>query len=110
MGRMGAGHLLERGFRSFGFWGFANELWSRQRFNGFCSGVPRNNGPVSLYETPWRGQNVPRWDQDIQQIVKWLIALPKPVAVNTIKVVFGLAPPYTLRPAALCLPSQMTAV
>jgi LacI family transcriptional regulator len=110
IGRMGAAHLLERGFRNFAFCGFANELWSRQRFNGFCSSVPRNNGPVSLYETPWRGQNVPRWDQDIQQIVKWLIALPKPVAVMTCNDVRGLHVLDACSRADLLVPEEVAVV
>jgi len=90
IGTMGASHLLERGFRNFAFCGFANELWSMQRFNGFRTGVPQSNGPISLYETPWRGPNMLRWDQDIEQIVKWLIALPKPVAIMACNDVRGL--------------------
>ena len=90
IGKMGASHLLERGFRNFAFCGFANELWSMQRFNGFRTGVPQSNGPISLYETPWRGPNMLRWDQDIEQIVKWLIALPKPVAIMACNDVRGL--------------------
>jgi len=90
IGTMGASHLVERGFRNFAFCGFANELWSMQRFNGFRTGVPQSNGPISLYETPWRGPNMLRWDQDIEQIVKWLIALPKPVAIMACNDVRGL--------------------
>jgi LacI family transcriptional regulator len=88
IGRMGGSHLLEKGFRNFAFCGFANELWSTQRFNGFCSAVQQKNIP--LYETPWRGPNMPRWDQDIEQIEKWLIALPKPVAIMACNDVRGL--------------------
>ncbi len=88
IGKMGASHLVEKGFRNFAFCGFTNELWSTQRFNGFCSAVQQKNIP--LYETPWRGPNMPRWDQDIEQIEKWVIALPKPVAIMTCNDVRGL--------------------
>jgi LacI family transcriptional regulator len=88
IGRMGASHLLEKGFRNFAFCGFAGELWSTQRFKGFCSVVPQKNVP--LYETPWRGPNIPRWDRDIEQIANWVIGLPKPTGIMTCNDVRGL--------------------
>ena len=107
IGRMGASHLLERGFRNFAFCGFANELWSMQRFNGFCSAVPQNNVAISLYETPWRGPNVPRWDQDIEKIVKWLKALPKPVAILACNDVRGLHVLDACSRAGLLVPEEV---
>ena len=51
IGQMGALHLFERGFRNFAFCGFADELWSRRRFEGFCSAVHQTGVSTSLYET-----------------------------------------------------------
>jgi LacI family transcriptional regulator len=107
IGTMGASHLLERGFRNFAFCGFAHELWSMQRFNGFCSAVSQNNVPISLYETPWRGPNVPRWDQDIEHIVKWLIELPKPVAIMACNDVRGLHVLDACSRAGLLVPEEV---
>jgi LacI family transcriptional regulator len=107
IGRMGASHLLERGFRNFAFCGFANELWSLQRFNGFCSAVSQTNVPISLYETPWRGPNILRWDQDIEQIAKWLIALPKPVAIMACNDVRGLHVLDACSRAGLLVPEEV---
>jgi LacI family transcriptional regulator, galactose operon repressor len=107
IGRMGASHLLERGFRNFAFCGFANELWSLQRFNGFCSAVSQNHVPISLYETPWRGPNILRWDQDIEQIAKWLIALPKPVAIMACNDVRGLHVLDACSRAGLLVPEEV---
>src|SRR5678815_4877993 len=35
VGRLGAEHLLERGFRNFGFFQYSGEFWSEQRREGF---------------------------------------------------------------------------
>jgi LacI family transcriptional regulator len=51
IGRMGAAHLLERGFRQFAFCGFTNEHWAKQRLEGFRSKVENKNTCVSVYET-----------------------------------------------------------
>jgi LacI family transcriptional regulator len=107
IGRMGASHLFERGFRKFAFCGFANELWSAQRLEGFCSAGTQSSGPISLYETPWRGPNVPRWDHDIKQIVKWLVALPKPVAIMACNDVRGLHVLDACNRAGLLVPEEV---
>jgi LacI family transcriptional regulator len=110
IGRMRASHLLERGFRNFAFCGFANELWSQQRYTGFCSGIRRKNVPISLYETPWRGPSMPRWDKDIEQIVQWLITLPKPVAIMSCNDVRGLHVLDACNRAGLLVPEEVAVV
>ena len=45
---------------------------------------------VSVYESPWRGADVPRWDKDLNEIARWLQKLPQPVAVMTCNDVRGL--------------------
>jgi len=90
IGRMGAAHLLERGFRQFAFCGFSNELWAKQRLEGFRSEVENKNACVSVYETSWRGPNTIRWDKDIEQIAEWVEALAKPVGIMACNDVCGL--------------------
>ncbi len=81
IGALGAKHFLERGFRHFAFCGFSNELWAGQRRDGFCEIVGKNNLPIPVYESPWRGATVSRWDLELEQLGKWLAALPKPIGV-----------------------------
>ena len=81
IGRLGAGHFLERGFRNFAFCGFSNELWATQRREGFCAAVGEQPLSIPVYESPWRGSAVSRWDLEIQQIGQWLEPLPKPIGV-----------------------------
>jgi LacI family transcriptional regulator len=90
IGQMGASHLVEKGFRHFAFCGFTGELWARQRGAGFFNGVRRSAVTTSVYETPWRGPDTPRWDQDIERIVNWIRSLPKPVAIMSCNDVRGL--------------------
>ena len=81
IGRLGARHLLERGFRHFAFCGFTNELWAMQRCEGFREVAEKENLPIPVYESPWRGSNVSRWDLEIEHIGKWLNDLPKPIGI-----------------------------
>ncbi len=81
IGRLGARHFLERGFRQLAFCGFTNELWARQRREGFREIIKKENLQAPIYESPWRGSNVSRWDLEIEHLGKWLNDLPKPVGV-----------------------------
>lgn len=81
IGRLGARHFMERGFRNFAFCGFSNELWAMQRREGFREVAEKENLPIPVYESPWRGSNVSRWDLEIEHIGKWLNDLPKPIGI-----------------------------
>jgi len=81
IGCLGANHFVERGFRNFAFCGVSNELWAGQRRDGFRAVVERDDLPLPVYESPWRGSSVSRWDLEIQRIGEWLKSLPKPIGV-----------------------------
>jgi LacI family transcriptional regulator, galactose operon repressor len=81
IGSLGANHFVERGFRHFAFCSFSNELWAEQRRDGFCSVVEKENRPIPVYESLWRGAAVSRWDLEIEHIAKWVASLPKPVGI-----------------------------
>lgn len=81
IGRLGARHFAERGFHHFAFCGFSNELWAMQRREGFREVAEKENPPIPVYESPWHGSNVSRWDLEIEHIGKWLNDLPKPIGI-----------------------------
>lgn len=81
IGRMGAEHLLERGFRHFAFCGFSQETWSDGRREGFRDAVRQAGHDCAVYESAWRGPHVPAWDKDQQRLVAWLRSLPKPLGL-----------------------------
>lgn len=81
IGRLGAGHLKERGFRHLAFCGFSGEAWSEQRRKGFVEAAPEMVAPGSIYESPWAGLRENPWEQERNEIVRWLQSLPKPVGI-----------------------------
>jgi LacI family transcriptional regulator len=81
IGRMGAEHLLERGFRHFAFCGFSRETWSDGRRDGFREAVRQAGYDSAVYESAWHGPHVPAWDQDQQRLAAWLRSLPKPLGL-----------------------------
>ena len=81
IGRLGAEHLHERGFRHLAFCGFSGEAWSAQRRDGFVEAAQPLVGPVSVYESSWAGLRQHSWQEERNQIAKWLQSLPRPVGI-----------------------------
>lgn len=90
IGALGATHLLEQGYRHFAFAGFSGELWATQRRDGFRVAIEAKGFSVSIYESAWRGPDVPQWDKDLEDIVNWLRNLPRPLALMACNDVRGL--------------------
>lgn len=77
VGRLGAEHLLERGFTQFAFISQGDTWYSQQRLDAFRAVIERNAGRTCHVLTAPRM----RGDADPALIGRWLANLPKPVAV-----------------------------
>ena len=51
-GRMAAEHLIERGFRNFGYCGYAGRTWSQHRQEGFCQRLAEAGFTCHVYGPP----------------------------------------------------------
>ncbi len=79
-GRMAAKHLLERGFRRFGYCGYAGRTWSERSREGFCKQLEQAGFSCNVYEPPNRDRPL-LWQQERSLVAKWLRSLPKPVGI-----------------------------
>lgn len=78
---LAADHLLERGFRHFGFCGDPRFNWSNWRQEHFHRRITQAGFDCHVYEpSPPRRGTTP-WDQERADIGDWLRGLPKPVGV-----------------------------
>jgi LacI family transcriptional regulator len=81
VGRMAADHLLERGFRRFGFCGHPKAPnWSRMRSEGFRERLQEAGFDCDFYKPP-QTRSVPFWHQEYPMVKSWLESLHKPVGV-----------------------------
>ena len=83
VGRLGAEHLLERGFRSFGFCEYEGLEWSENRRIGFLQTLAARGFPADVHTIPlpW-GDGGPReYERQQRGLAMWLRDLPKPVGV-----------------------------
>lgn len=76
IGRIGAEHLLERGFAHFGFVDDAESLVSQRRCEGFVETVEAAGRACHVFSRSWFEQRDPE-----KMISKWLSDLPKPIGV-----------------------------
>lgn len=82
VGHLGAEHFIERGYQNFGFAGFSDQLWSRERRDGFVEAVNLARRQCSVFEVEYPDDSVPFWEgEEIGRLGDWLKGLPKPVGV-----------------------------
>ena len=84
--RMAAEHLLERGFRNFGYCGFYDNTnwsdidWSVEREKYFSERISEAGFKISIYKQPKSRANR-SWNEEEAALVEWLRGLPKPVGI-----------------------------
>jgi len=80
IGRMAAEHLLDRGFRYFGFCGFDDLHWSRERCKNFSKRVTEAGFEMYVYKQP-KSRVRRSWENEQVLMADWLKSLPKPVGL-----------------------------
>lgn len=82
IGHLGAEHFIERGFQNFGFSGFSNASWSRERRDGFAEAVRLTGRECFVSDVDYPGDLTPFWDEaQIDKLAGWMKRLPKPIAM-----------------------------
>ena len=82
IGHLAAEHFIERGYQHFGFCGFENEDWSKERGEGFVEALDLAGKACSVMETDYPGFSAPAWSfAEETEVGKWLATLPKPVGI-----------------------------
>lgn len=79
-GQIAAEYFLKRGHRNFGFYGYPDYVWSRERGDGFAEFLNKKGHIVSFFQL----ENNPKhemWFYQPSALSKWLESLPKPVAI-----------------------------
>lgn len=81
VGRLAAEHLIERGFRTLGFCGYADQPWSHLRRKGFETRASEAGIAVHSFDSNWFGPDAPEWEVSQQRIQTWLAQLARPCGV-----------------------------
>ncbi|MDR1667798.1 MAG: DNA-binding transcriptional regulator [Bacteroidales bacterium] len=78
-GEMAADFFIHRGFTHFAYYGFSDMIWSRERAEGFRRIIEKRGFKLSVLNNNNRKDE--HWSFNINTLSKWLLALPKPVAL-----------------------------
>ena len=88
IGRLAAEHLLNCGFRHFGYCGSAQggserTPWSQQRGESFEHRLAEAGFPTACFTPPAPAAKRARlsWKSERQHLVRWLKSLPKPIGI-----------------------------
>lgn len=81
VGELAAEHLLERGFRHFGYYGAPGEIWSDERYEAFERAVTAAEASCQLYRPARIVSGPSAWDEAEEHLAEWLTKLPRPAAV-----------------------------
>jgi LacI family transcriptional regulator len=79
--RLAADHLLERGFRHFGYCGDPRFNWSNWRAEQFHRRLEQAGFDCHLYQPSPQRRGTTPWDRERADLGAWIRSLPKPVGV-----------------------------
>ena len=110
IGRMAAGHLIDRGFRNFGFIGWRHARWSDLRCTGFTEVLAARGFECADFELSSFFDLPESWDTFLEQSAKWIRGLPKPLGLMLCYDQIG--PPVTqaCREVGVAVPEEVAIV
>ncbi|HBG25465.1 MAG: hypothetical protein A2Y10_09840 [Planctomycetes bacterium GWF2_41_51] len=80
IGKMGADHFLDRGFKNFAYCGRKDRQWSIERQNSFCARIKQAGFEVHVYNEN-KGIAKSFWEKKQERLAEWLKSQPKPLGL-----------------------------
>ena len=103
------GHLVERGFKRFGYAGLRGRPWSDERRDLFVERLARRGYPCTVCDLAAPGGAAARPLQE-RALAGWLAALPTPAAVLACYDVMGLRVLDACRALGIAVPEKVAVV
>lgn len=104
VGRMGARHLADRGFRHLAYYGVRGERWSELRLAGVAETARAARASFAVH--PSGG----RWEASQERLKRWIAGLPRPLGLVAANDLHGLRALDACRRAGLAVPEQVAVV
>src|SRR3954471_7824458 len=108
--RLAAEHLLERGFRNFGFVAHANERWSDNRLDAFANAVGEHGYECNVLQADDLHEIPEAWDTFIENAAEWIQAQPKPLGLMLCNDGVGPMITQACRQAGIAVPEEVAIV
>lgn len=108
--RLGAEHLLGRGFRHFGFCAVEGANWSNSRQEAFCATVSEAGFDCSICRLPPDTRGLANWEAQQDLLTDWVRSLPRPVGVMVCNDPRGQLVLEAARRAGAAVPEQVAVI
>ncbi len=108
--QLGAEHLLERGFRHFGFCAVEGANWSSTRQAEFTAIVCRAGYDCSVCRLPPDTRGLTNWEAQQELLTDWVRSLAKPVGVMVCNDPRGQLVLEAARRAGAAVPEQVAVI
>lgn len=103
VGKLAAGYFLDRGLRNFAYYGTLKARYMAAHCYAFSDAVAQAGYPCAVY----RGlRQAASQGQELRHLIRWLKALPKPVAILTWSLQ-GLTVLHACKDAGLRVPDEV---
>lgn len=79
--RIAMDHLIDRGFRQFGYFAPPSHKYSPRRSEQFMAAAAEAGYECREYKPGYRVGRKIGWEEQQRRVIRWLSSLPKPVAV-----------------------------
>jgi LacI family transcriptional regulator len=106
IGNLAVHHFKERGFRHFAYCGRSGMRWSELRELAYRRRLAELGHECNVYVPRRRGRTL-TWEQEQDDVARWLDSLPKPVAVLACNDIRGLQVLDACRRIALAVPERV---
>lgn len=110
LARLAAEHLLERGFRQFGYCGIERANWSLQREEAFVRIVGEAGCRCAVYHLPWLSRTDRSWEAEQERLARWVRQLPKPAGVMVCHDPRGQRVLEACRRAGVAVPEEVAVI
>lgn len=110
--RLAVEHLFERGFRQFGFFGTPRGLHPSMdaRADHFGRLVEETGFPCRVFHVRRRRASQEGWEKELDRVIQWIRALPKPAGVMACNDDRGLQLLDACRRAGILVPDEVAVV
>ncbi|TAL05858.1 MAG: DNA-binding transcriptional regulator, partial [Verrucomicrobia bacterium] len=108
--RLAVEHLLDRGFRNFGFFGITGVNWSERRRDACGDFLSKAGFQLSVFEETHFSQMDRHWEKRADVLVRWIVKLPKPAGVMVCSDQKGIHLLEACRRAGVAVPDEVAVV
>jgi LacI family transcriptional regulator len=104
VGRMGARHLADRGFRHLAYYGVRRERWSELRLTGAGEVARAVKATFAVHASGGT------WEPAQERLKRWMASLPRPLGLVAANDLHGLRALDACRRAGLAVPEEVAVV